>query len=136
MIKKYAILHFQKEEWHVTWDELRSSFTLGVPMGLQFSVTAIGSVVLQSAVNTLGSDIVASVNAAGKVNMFLSQPMEALGLTMSTYCGQNMGAGKLDRIKSGVKNSLMITILLSILCGIIMVVFGNYLSLYLFVRKK
>lgn len=135
MIKKYSILRFQKGEWQVTGDELCSSFSLGVPMGLQFSVTAIGSVVLQSAVNTLGSDIVASVNAAGKVNMFLSQPMEALGLTMSTYCGQNLGAGKLDRIKTGVKNSLIITVILSILCGIIMVALGNYLSL-LFIRQE
>ncbi|HIS57622.1 MAG: MATE family efflux transporter [Lachnospiraceae bacterium] len=135
MMKKYPILHFQKGEWNVTWQELGSSFSLGVPMGLQFSVTAIGSVVLQSAVNTLGSDIVASVNAASKVNMFLSQPMEALGLTMSTYCGQNMGAGKLDRIKSGVKNGLIITVVMSILCGIFMVVSGNYLSL-LFIRQE
>ena len=73
MMKKYPILHFQKGEWNVTWQELGSSFSLGVPMGLQFSVTAIGSVVLQSAVNTLGSAIVASVNAASNVHMFLSQ---------------------------------------------------------------
>ena len=61
--------------------------------------------------------------------------MEALGLTMSTYCGQNMGAGKLDRIKSGVKNGLIITVVMSILCGIFMVVSGNYLSL-LFIRQE
>lgn len=135
MMKKYSILHFEKGEWAVTWEEIRSSFSLGVPMGLQFSVTAIGSVILQSAVNTLGSDIVASVNAASKVNMFLSQPMEALGLTISTYCGQNMGAGKLDRIKAGVRSSLIITVLISIICGVIMVAFGNSLSL-LFIRQE
>ncbi len=135
MMRKYSILRFQKGEWRVTFSELRSSFTLGVPMGLQFSVTAIGSVVLQSAVNTLGSDIVAAVNAAGKVNIFLNQPMEALGLTMSTYCGQNMGAGKMDRIRAGVRNGLIMTIAISIVCAVIMVACGHYLSL-LFIRQE
>ena len=61
--KKYDILTFQKEEWEIDLHSIRQSTIIGIPMGLQFSITAIGSVILQSAVNTLGSTIVAAFTA-------------------------------------------------------------------------
>lgn len=75
---------------------------IGIPMGLQYSITAIGSVVLQAAVNTLGAVTVASMAAAQKVTMFLACVYDALGATMATYAGQNVGAAKLDRVREGV----------------------------------
>lgn len=76
---------------------------MGVPMGLQYSITAIGSVILQSAVNTLGSNAVASMTAGSKIGMFFCCPYDALGSTMATYGGQNVGAKKLDRLSGGLK---------------------------------
>ena len=70
-------------------------------MGLQYSITAIGSVILQSAVNTLGSNAVASMTAGSKIGMFFCCPYDALGSTMATYGGQNVGAKKLDRLSGG-----------------------------------
>ena len=67
-------------------------------MGLQYSITAIGSVILQTAVNSLGSQAVAAVTAAGRISGFSCCPFDALGSTMATYAGQNVGAGKLDRV--------------------------------------
>lgn len=75
---------------------------MGIPMGLQYSVTAIGSVILQKSVNRLGSVIVAAIVSGGKLNMFIACPFEAMGSTMATYAGQNLGAKKLKRVDQGV----------------------------------
>lgn len=76
---------------------------IGLPMGLQNSITAVGSVIIQAAVNALGSVSVAAVTAAGRINQLLCTPVDALALTMSTYAGQNMGAGKPERIRQGMR---------------------------------
>ena len=72
-------------------------------MALQYSITAVGAVILQSAVNTLGSAKVAAIAAAQKLSMFFTQPMDMMGSTMATFSGQNLGAGKIDRIFKGIK---------------------------------
>ena len=103
IMKNVEILHLSK--WDFTWDHMFAAklLNMGLPMGLQYSITAIGSVVLQIAVNGLGADIVAAVTTAGKVSMFFVCPFDALGSTMSTYGGQNVGAGKIDRLDKGLK---------------------------------
>lgn len=129
IIKKMPILHVQKGEWR--WDGLsvRRLLGMGVPMGLQYSITAIGSTILQTAVNTLGSDIVASITAAGKVQMLVTQPMETLGVTMATYCGQNLGAQKYDRIRQGVTQGNIIGAVFSAFGFLIVFFFGSFISL-------
>ena len=76
---------------------------------LQYSITAIGSVILQSAVNGLGSGAVAAVTAGSKVSMFLVCPFDAMGSTMATYGGQNIGAGQLERIIPCIKKRTIFT---------------------------
>lgn len=88
---------------------------MGIPMGLQYSITAIGSVVIQTAINSLGSVAVASVTAGQKIGMFFCCPFDALGGTMATYSGQNVGAGKIDRIWQGVKSATLIGAVYSVL---------------------
>ncbi len=102
MKRKFDILEITKEEWKVNFDYMRILCGMGVPMGLQYSITAIGSVILQTSVNSLGSVAVAAVTAAGKVSMFFSCPFDAMGSTMATYGGQNVGAKKLDRLGKGL----------------------------------
>lgn len=77
-------------------------------MGLQYSITAIGSVILQTAANTLGSAAVAAMTAGGKIGNFLACPFDAMGSTMATYGGQNVGAGKLDRLGKGLKSCVLL----------------------------
>lgn len=108
IIKKFEILQIQKEEWAPDRHMMRILCNMGVPMGLQYSVTAIGSVILQSATNTLGSDAVAAVTAAGRINGFLACPFDAMGSTMATYGGQNVGAGRLDRVEQGLKSCILL----------------------------
>ena len=102
MKRKFDILEITKEEWKVNFDYMKILCGMGVPMGLQYSITAIGSVILQTSVNSLGSVAVAAVTAAGKVSMFFSCPFDAMGSTMATYGGQNVGAKKLDRLGKGL----------------------------------
>ncbi len=102
MIRRYEILHITKEEWKADPHQMKLLCSMGVPMGLQYSITAIGSVIMQTAVNSLGSIAVASVTASGKVSMFFSCPFDAMGSTMATYGGQNVGAKKLDRLGKGL----------------------------------
>ena len=97
---------------------------MGIPMGLQYSITAIGSVILQTAVNDLGTTAVAAVTAGNRLGNFIVCPFDAMGSTMATYGGQNIGAKKTDRIRDGLKACTLlgaaysaIALILVFLCG-------------------
>ena len=102
---------------------------MGVPMGLQYSVTAIGSVILQSATNTLGSDAVAAVTASSRISGFLACPFDALGSTMATYGGQNVGAGKLDRIGNGMKSCIILGAGYAVIALLVSIFLGRPLAM-------
>lgn len=127
--KKTDIFLFEKNEKGFQKERALQLLRMGLPMALQFSITAIGSVVIQSAVNTLGSDVIAAVTAAVKISIMLNQPLETLGLTMATYGGQNLGANKIERIFRGVKISYMIGAIYCILALIFVYLTSDSLSL-------
>lgn len=129
MVWKFRLLHIQKGEWAADFKMMGTLCGMGVPMGLQYSITAIGSVVLQSATNALGSIAVASVTAGSKLANFFACPYEALGSTMATYGGQNVGAGKLERIGKGLKSCLILGISYFVLAFLVSIVFGRQLAL-------
>lgn len=106
----------------------------GLPMALQYSITAIGSVLLQTAINGFGSLIVASVTAANKVQSFVHLPFSTLGVTLSTWCGQNMGARDYDRVRRGFWDGMAVALVYSVLMGVVMYFFGEYVSL-IFIDK-
>ena len=108
-IKNYDILRFDSFELKPDLEKMKKLVVIGVPMALQFSITAIGSIILQSAVNTLGKTAVASMTAAIKIQTVAVGPMESMGITMATYCGQNRGAGKYSRITVGIGQSIAMT---------------------------
>ena len=129
MYRKFPVLHASRDEWKPELHYMGKLCFIGIPMGLQYSVTAIGSLVLQTAVNGLGAMVVAGVTAAQKINMFISCPIESLGQTMAPYAGQNMGAGKIDRIGKGLKSAVLMGWGVSIICFLIAVLFGKQLTL-------
>lgn len=128
MIKKFEILRIQKDEWTPDAHMMRVLCGMGIPMGLQYSITAIGSVILQSATNTLGSDAVAAVTAAGRIGGFLACPFDAMGSTMATYGGQNVGAGRLDRVGQGLKSCIFLGAGYSVIALCISIFFGRPLA--------
>lgn len=107
IFKKYDVLRIRGDEWKPDAACIRELSGMGLPMGLQFSITAIGSLILQTAVNGLGSGAVAAIGAGGKVYTVFAAPFEAIGATVATWCGQNLGARRVDRVRAGVRDSLM-----------------------------
>jgi len=128
MRRKYPILKMSRDDWRVRSGQMRNLCGMGLPMGLQISITAIGSVVLQAAINGLGSITVAAVTAAQKVNLFLGCPGESLGMAMSTYTGQNVGAGKIDRVKKGLGAAAIIGCIYAVFALCIQLVAGRQLA--------
>lgn len=128
MFKKFEVLRITKEEWKINPSHMRTLCGMGVPMGLQYSITAIGSVILQTSVNTLGSLAVASITAGSKVGLFFCCPYEAMGSTMATYGGQNVGAKKLERIGKGLKSCILLGVVYSVIAFVILYFFGGNLS--------
>lgn len=129
MRKKYTILRMSREEMRFSPRLAGRLVIMGVPMGLQYSVTAIGSVILQSAVNVLGSMAVASVTAASKISMFFCCPFDALGATMATFAGQNVGAGKTDRIRSGLWIGNLFGFAYAVAAFVFLMAAGRYVAL-------
>ncbi len=125
---KFEILHADEEERKINTFYMKTLCNMGVPMGLQYSITAIGSVILQSAVNTLGSDAVAAMTAGSRISMFFCCPYDALGSTMATYGGQNVGAKKLDRIREGLKSCSILGIVYSIIAFVVLFFAGEWLA--------
>ena len=103
MIRRFPILRLNREDRRFSPAYARKMLSVGLPMGLQFSITAIGSVLVQWSVNGLGVDAVAAVSAAGKLSAFFACVFDALSSTMATFAGQNIGARKLDRVHQGLK---------------------------------
>ncbi len=125
IVKKFPILKLKKKHWKIRKSYAEKQLRIGIPMALQFSITAAGAMVLQGALNNFGSKIIASYTAASKVQQLVMQPAVTFGVAMATYSGQNLGAGRIDRIKEGVKKSAIISIIVSIISTIVVVLFGG-----------
>ena len=107
IFSKYDVLRIQGEEWKPDAACLGRLSGIGLPMGLQFSITAIGSLIMQTAVNGLGTVAVAAIGAGSKVYTMFACPFDAMGATVATWCGQNLGARRLDRVRQGVRISML-----------------------------
>lgn len=129
MIKRFDILKMTRDEWRPDGKYAAVLCNMGIPMGLQYSITAIGSVILQTAVNTLGSLAVASVAAAVKISMFFCCPFDAMGSTMATYAGQNVGAGKLERVSKGMKSTCIMGLVYAVAACVVLTLFGKTIAL-------
>ena len=112
--RRVPILHLKGEDLRPDVRRMCLIVAVGVPMGLQFSITAVGTIMVQSAVNGLGTAAVAAVSAGSKVHMLVSAPLDSCGVAMATYCGQNLGAKDLPRIRKGVQG---ITIAAFLFCA-------------------
>jgi len=107
IFSKYDVLRIRGEEWKPDAACLSRLSGIGLPMGLQFSITAIGSLIMQTAVNGLGTVAVAAIGAGGKVYTVFVCPFDAMGATVATWCGQNLGARRMDRVRQGVRISML-----------------------------
>lgn len=135
MRTKYDILRGTAEERRFDTEQIRVLFGMGLPMGLQYSITAIGSILLQTSVNGLGSDYVAAMSSGGKISMFGICVFDSLGTALATFTGQNIGAGKMSRVDEGLKKSLIFGTIYAALIFVVMYLFGDTFAL-IFVSKS
>ena len=132
IIIRFDILHLKRDDLRLDPAYVRNLLVMGLPMGFQYSITAIGSVILQAAVNSLGSIAVASMTAASKISMFVVCPFDALGSTMATYGGQNVGAGKLERLAKGLRSAVILGAIYSAVIFVVVYFFGeNMIQIFL-----
>ncbi|MBQ1786615.1 MAG: MATE family efflux transporter, partial [Turicibacter sp.] len=127
ILKKFDILKLKKE--HFKYDKflVKELMYISLPMALQYSITAVGVMILQVAVNSFGSTTVAAYTAASKVEQLVIQPGIALGMTMATYSAQNLGAYQIERIRLGVRKCTLITLIVNALSGVLVVLLGSYI---------
>ena len=125
MSKKFDVLKMDADDMKFRPELAKLMLSIGVPMGLQFSITAIGSIMLQSSNNALGTACVAAFTAAARIKMFCICAIDSLGMAMATYSGQNYGAGRPDRIWQGIKASF---ILLAIYIAIVAVLIWTFVD--------
>lgn len=128
MIVRFPILRTRRCDyaWNnwFAWQHLK----IGLPMAFQFSITAIGVIVLQGALNVFGAEKIAAYTAAQKVEQLIAVAAGTFGVTMANYTGQNLGARKLDRIKEGTNKSCLLTIAVSLLSMAISMIFSDQLT--------
>ena len=132
IVKKIPVLHLEREDWKPKAHLLKIQLGIGIPMALQYSITAIGTMMVQTSLNLLGSGLVAAFTAASKIEQVVTQAYVALGTTMATYCAQNVGAGKVQRIRRGFRSSTIISFVYAVISGILIMTVGKYMT-YLFV---
>ena len=143
---KYPELHLHSEDWKIERHDIVRHLIQGIPLGLQFSVLAIGIIVVQSIVvqfDMLGGAMVSNAaqngfGAANKVNSLLMTPLNGLGSAMTSFTAQNLGAGDTKRIKKGTIQSIIIMLIMaacSILIGLLLTINGTYLHIFLSADK-
>lgn len=108
IFRKFPILHIQKVDFRFDRELIAEMYKSGLSMGLMSCLVGIGTILLQSAINTLGTTVIVAHTAARKVFELVSLPNSVLGSAMATYCGQNYGARRFDRIRQGIRASLII----------------------------
>ena len=128
--KKVPALYLHREDWEIDKNLAGWQLKIGLPMAFQYSITAIGTIVVQSCLNILGSTAAAGFAAASKIEQVFTQAYVALGTTMATYCAQNMGAGKYTRIRKGFKSATLIGFIYAVVTGVIIFFAGKYMTIF------
>ncbi len=127
IIIKYPILHVQKKHFDPDMAFAIKHLNIGMNMGFQFSITAIGTIVLEGALNMFGSTKIAAFTAAQKVEQLVTVAAGVMGITIANYGGQNLGAGRIDRIKEGVTKAIIISIAFAVLAAVLALSLSNQL---------
>ncbi|NLK06250.1 MAG: MATE family efflux transporter [Spirochaetales bacterium] len=126
--KRFPSLHLKRQDWKVDWPMIARLLRIGLPSALQFSVCAIGVMIVQAVINQSGSNTVAAYSVGTKIEQLVTQPLITLGLAMATFSAQNLGSGQLDRVRQGIRSATLLSILLSMAATLIVFLFGEQLA--------
>ncbi|SPS07780.1 MATE family efflux transporter [Latilactobacillus sakei] len=123
--RRIPILVLRRKDFKITKKDITDHLKVGLPMGFQSSIIAIGSIVLQIMLNTLGASAVAAYTAAGKIDQLATQVGNSFGIALATYAAQNYGAREYGRISKGVRQTLTVSIIFSLVMGALIIIFGR-----------
>ena len=126
IIRKFDILHLKRSDWALDFSYVKNLLIMGLPMGFQYSITAIGSMVMQYANNSLDSVVyVSAFTAALRLKQFFMCPFDAIATGVSVFCSQNLGAGKKKRIVKGLFQGMAVAVGYGLCAGILLIFFGR-----------
>jgi putative MATE family efflux protein len=125
---KYKEIWPQKEDWKYDKEVVKRLLMIGIPSGFHFSVISIGVLVVQANLNGFGSDAVAGFGVGVRIEGLFEQSFTGFGAGITTYCGQNIGAGRIDRIREGVKKTMFLTAIIALISGMIQFLFSADIS--------
>lgn len=126
--KHIPYLILSKSDFRIDMEEIKELLKISLPMGFQSSIIAIGSIILQFMLNTLGANAVAAYTVAGRVEQIATLPAFSFGLALVNFTAQNMGARKYNRILKGVKDGILVSVLSSLIIGVFLILFGRSIS--------
>lgn len=126
--KHIPYLVLSRSDFRIDKQEIKELLNISLPMGFQSSIIAIGSIILQVMLNTLGANAVAAYTVAGRVEQIATLPAFSFGLALVNYTAQNLGAKKYDRILQGVKDGILISVSASLVIGGFLIMFGRSIS--------
>lgn len=126
-IKKFPILKLSKDDMSFDSNNLLMIIKIGLSMSVQAIFLSIGEMIISGVVNTFGTNVVASYTTGNRINQFASMAFFVISEAFAVYTAQNFGAGKIDRIKSGFKSIILLSLSLSILATVIIFLFGDHL---------
>lgn len=129
VLHRMTLLKMRKQDWGLDWTLIRRLFQLGIPIAFQNTVIAVGGLVVQFVINGFGFIFVAGFTATNKLYGLLELAATSFGFSMATFAGQNLGAGKYDRIRKGMRSAIKMAVATAIAISIVMILFGKYILL-------
>ncbi len=124
-IRKNHFLQFKLPDWKPDWKFYCAHLKIGLPMGMQFAITTIGILFIQRVFNGFGSDVVGGISAIQPISSVTFMPLFSIGIAIATFAAQNYGAGNLDRIREGTRKTIVMSIIYTIITGVLMIIFAK-----------
>ncbi len=125
--KNYPILHITKQDWIYNKDFMYEHLKIAIPMSIQFTILSLSMMIIQAICNSFGEKIIVGFTIALRIEQLAVQPLLAIGITVATYVAQNYGAGKIGRIRDGVKKAVIISFTINIILSLFIYIFGKTL---------
>ena len=131
MTRKYPIFRFKRSDYRWSVPHIKRTVTIGFPISLQLVIVSVGLTLIQRAVNGFGQAMTASFTVGNRIEMYLNLPCNAFQTTLATYTGQNIGAGRLDRVKTGARQTIAISLALTlVISGAVWLLADNIITLF------
>lgn len=129
------IISLTRKELIFDMNIFKNILRIGLPTGIQHTIVSLGMTFIQGIVNTFGTNVIAAYSAASRIDSMATLPSINFGMAISTFVGQNIGAGKTERIKNGLKSAIFMSAIISLASALIVILFGDIL-ISLFIRKS